>query len=183
MNANENEEKVTQEQMPEIKDNTSESLSSQGATTSKESTSVEIALKKKLKKQKLAIIGIVSIVLVAVIVVLIIKFVPSKFDKVKDTCFDMVGRATAGKDYLILDTDPYEDLDELNRILLLPTHQANTLEAIQYANIELGFTDTLYTAMMETTSLMGLQTEENDKYKVSWTYHPDHGLEVTYKKK
>ena len=37
--------------------------------------------------------------------------------------------------------------------------------------------------MMNTSALMGRQVEENDKYKVSWTYHPDDGLTVTYTKK
>ena len=37
--------------------------------------------------------------------------------------------------------------------------------------------------MMKTTALMGRQSAETDKYKVSWTYHPDNGLEVTYEKK
>lgn len=35
---------------------------------------------------------------------------------------------------------------------------------------------------METNALMGRQREENDKYRVSWTYHPNRGLEVTYEK-
>ena len=29
----------------------------------------------------------------------------------------------------------------------------------------------------------GRQSSENEKYKVSWTYHPDDGLKVTYEKK
>ena len=37
--------------------------------------------------------------------------------------------------------------------------------------------------MLKTNALMGRQTEENDKYKVAWSYHPDDGLEVTYSKK
>ena len=37
--------------------------------------------------------------------------------------------------------------------------------------------------MMKTTALMGRQEEETKKYRVSWTYHPDRGLEVTYEEK
>ena len=66
---------------------------------------------------------------------------------------------------------------------MLPSHQESALEAIKYANEELGFGDSVYSDMMNTTALMGRQTEENDKYKVSWTYHPDDGLTVTYTKK
>ena len=37
--------------------------------------------------------------------------------------------------------------------------------------------------MDETTSIQGVQTDENDKYTVRWTYHPDKGLSVTYEVK
>lgn len=74
-------------------------------------------------------------------------------------------------------------MDAISVAYLLPRAQENALEAIKYANKQLGFNGFLYSKMMETTALMGRQSEENDKYKVSWTYHPDEGLEVTYEKK
>ena len=61
--------------------------------------------------------------------------------------------------------------------------QENALEAIRYANDELGFNGSVYSKMMQTNALMGRQTEETAKYRVSWTYHPSDGLEVTYEKK
>ena len=67
--------------------------------------------------------------------------------------------------------------------LLAPMTQKNVQEAIQYVNKELGFGKELYTQMMETTPQMGSQSVENNKYRVSWTYHPDNGLEVKYEKK
>ena len=88
-------------------------------------------------------------------------------------------------DYFTIDTypDTYENIDDNMKALLLPDIQKNALEAIRYANEELGFNDSVYSKMMKTTALMGRQNEETDKYKVSWTYHPDNGLEVTYEKK
>lgn len=74
-------------------------------------------------------------------------------------------------------------MDELTQSLLLPDAQEGALEAIRYANEELGFNGSVYSQMMNTTALMGRQSAENDKYRVSWTYHPDDGLEVTYEKK
>ena len=61
--------------------------------------------------------------------------------------------------------------------------QDRVMEAIQFANKELGFNGSLYSRMLETTSIMGRQSEENSDYKVSWTFHPDRGLTVTYEKK
>lgn len=66
---------------------------------------------------------------------------------------------------------------------LLEEAQEKTLKAIKHANSELGFNNYLYTQVLNTTALMGRQSTETDKYRVSWTYHPDEGLEVTYEKK
>lgn len=79
--------------------------------------------------------------------------------------------------------DEYENMDSAMVALLAPSAQENALEAIQYANDALGFNGSVYSQMMKTTALMGRQSAETDKYKVSWTYHPDNGLEVTYEKK
>ena len=66
--------------------------------------------------------------------------------------------------------------------LLASRTQEKALEAIKYVNKELGFNGSLYNRMLETNAIMGRQSEENDKYRVTWTYHPDEGLEVTYEK-
>ncbi len=140
----------------------------------------ENAPKKKLSKEKLIIIGAAAVVLAIVLAIILI---PSKFKRVENKCFKIVGMMQTGKNYFSLDTDPYENMDKTLRALLLPDMQDKVLEAIRYANNELGFPGSVYSDMMRTTALMGRQTEENNKYKVSWTYHPDRGLEVTYTKK
>lgn len=140
------------------------------------------SLKKKLSKKKLIIIGAIAVV---VIVIAAIILIPSKFERVKHECVQIAGMVTSGKGYFTLDTDPddWENMDPVLKALLISDVQQNTLDAIRYANEELGFNGSVYNKMMETTALMGRQTEENSKYKVSWTYHPDDGLEVTYEKK
>lgn len=88
--------------------------------------------------------------------------------------------------YLKIDTNPYDQsVDELTYVELSTFDQVQTdsLNGIKFVNERLGFTDALYSKMMGTTALMGVQTEENDKYCVSWTYHPDNGLEVMYERK
>ncbi len=51
---------------------------------------------------------------------------------------------------------------------------------VQIINSELGFSSTVYDEMMETSWNDGTQYRYADGYSVSWTYHPDQGLEVTY---
>ena len=128
-----------------------------------------------------------AIILGAVLLVVIIAAIiltPSKFERVENKCIQIAGQAGNGKNYFTLDTypDSYEYMDETVRNLLLPGVQERTLEAIKYANDELGFPG-VYDLMLKTTALMGRQSEENSKYKVSWSYHPDSGLEVMYQKK
>lgn len=138
--------------------------------------------KPKISKKKIVMIAAAA---VAVIAIALVVFLPSKFEKVQNECVQIAGRVSGSGDYFMLDTypDEYENMDETLVALLLPNTQKNALEAIKYANEELGFNDSVYSQMMNTTALMGRQSAENDKYKVSWTYHPDDGLEVTYEKK
>lgn len=76
--------------------------------------------------------------------------------------------------YMRLDTNPYDEDDHID---------LEAWEAIQEVNSKLGFTDALSEKMGETRAMDGRQTDENSKCKVSWSYHPDSGLEVLYEKK
>ena len=76
--------------------------------------------------------------------------------------------------YMKIDTNPLDLKDKT---------EYNATFAIESINKELGFSESLYEKMKDTTALDGRQTEENRKIKVSWTYHPDKGLEVMYENK
>ncbi|MCH5266616.1 MAG: hypothetical protein J1F02_12000 [Lachnospiraceae bacterium] len=47
----------------------------------------------------------------------------------------------------------------------------------------LGLPSSLFDEMCATNALMGRQTETYDYYEVSWSYHPDNGLDVIFKYK
>lgn len=83
---------------------------------------------------------------------------------------------TLGSDgsYLSADTNVY-DLDDYSN--------TSILYEIKDMNKSLGLPDSLWNDMLNTTWSMGKQQEtyENIGIKVSWTYHPDKGMEVTYK--
>ena len=55
--------------------------------------------------------------------------------------------------------------------------------AIEDINSKLGFSSALFSKMGETSAMDGRQSDSNDKYSVSWKYHPDNGMEVTYEVK
>ena len=79
---------------------------------------------------------------------------------------------------MMLDTNP-NNLDKKYLVLYYDVYQEAS-KMIQNVNKELGFSDSVYQKMNHTTALQGRQTEENELYSVSWTYHPNNGLEVFY---
>lgn len=85
--------------------------------------------------------------------------------------------ASVGSDgsYLSIDTNPY-NLDGKGIAYM------ESYYAIKNVNEELCLPESLLEEMISTTSLMGRQTEEYEDVTVSWSYHPDNGLEITYKK-
>lgn len=55
-------------------------------------------------------------------------------------------------------------------------------EAIKATNEKLGLPDSVLEKMESTSGLDGTQTAEHKGIIVSWSYHPDYGLEVMYEK-
>ncbi len=164
--------------------NNEDNTTTENCTESGTENYTETKPKKKFQLTKKNII-IIGVALVAAITIAFAVFHKSEFEKTKDGVLEIAGMVEGKGDYFTIDTypDAYENMDATLRSILLPEAQQNALEAIKFANEKLGFNGSLYSKMMETTALMGRQTDENDKYEVSWTYHPDDGLEVTYEKK
>ena len=76
--------------------------------------------------------------------------------------------------YIKIDTNPY-DIDDFF------VEEADQL--VKDVNSVLGFSSSLYEKMGATTALDGRQSDENDYFVVSWTFHPDNGLNILYEKK
>ncbi len=171
-----------QSKIAQVEENHIEDVNNPTETATESTAEIGDIPKKMFSKKKIGIIGAVVAIIAIVIAVTLL---PSKFDRVENECVHIAGSVATGNNYFKLETipDTWDNMDPTIRALMLPSHQESALEAIKYANEELGFGDSVYSDMMNTTALMGRQTEENDKYKVSWTYHPDDGLTVTYTKK
>lgn len=78
----------------------------------------------------------------------------------------------------------FDDMDydekEVMRYLLDVSYTDEVTEAVRAINEEIGIPESVLNQMYETTSLDGMQTYEKGNITISWTYHPDNGLEVTY---
>ena len=100
------------------------------------------------------------------------------FQKIYDEyCNSIWATLGSDKSYLSVDSNPYDYDDGDYRY----TFTVN--DAIKKINKALGLPDSLYEDMGQTSWSMGKQNEtfESVGVTVSWTYHPDKGLEVTYK--
>lgn len=134
------------------------------------------------KKKTPLIIGIIAgVVVLAVVLIVVLGGGGKDFN---DMYGDLAGErwCTIASDgsYMKIDSNPSnKDSDDLTwsdyESFVIPAN-----DAIERINGELGFSAALMEKMNTTTWSQGKQTDSNDKYTVTWTYHPDKGLEVMY---
>ena len=74
--------------------------------------------------------------------------------------------------YLEIDTDP----DDTG----YSTCESDAISAILCVNAELGIPDSVAKKMSNTRAIDGMQSEVVGDIEVTWSYHPDNGLEVVY---
>ena len=132
----------------------------------------------KNKKTPLMIgITAAAVAIVVIMVVVISGGDPEvDFQKLYDEyCQFMWADVGSDGSYLRIDTNPYDQEDDG---LAYPS----AYTAIKEVNKALDLPDSLINEMGETTGSDGKQSETFDNIIVTWKYHPDKGLEVTYKK-
>ena len=131
---------------------------------------------KKLPKNILVLGGIVLLIIIILIVLICnigggvnLKKIYNKY------CNSIWSEVASDGSYLYIDTNPYDDEDD-------GVAYYEAYIAIKNVNKELGLPDSVLNDMERTTSADVKQTAVFDNINVSWRYHPDKGLEVTYKK-
>lgn len=131
------------------------------------------------KKNKSAIYGIIGTVVVIVIIAVFVSIGSKPKITLKEVYNEIGGdnyycKLASDGSYMRIDTNPL-DLDD--------SFSSTAWKMVKAANKALEFTDSLEAKMNETRSIDGRRTESNDIATVSWTYHPDKGLEVLYELK
>ena len=138
----------------------------------------------KPKKKKGKVIAIVAIVSVVVVIISLLSCCligsifggglggPRDFqDRYGDLDDESWVTIASDGSWMKIDTNPY-DLDDY-----LVSGSADKIKEI---NLELGFSSSVYDKMLETRAIDGTQYASCADYSVSWTYHPDEGLEAYY---
>ncbi len=83
--------------------------------------------------------------------------------------------------WMKLDTNPTNaDSDDIWKYYDAAIGVSELMEEIHK---DLGFKSSLTEKMNSTTALQGRQSESNEDYEVTWSYHPDKGLEIMYETK
>ena len=100
--------------------------------------------------------------------------------KVYETLYD-VSYISAGDDnsYIAFDSNPFNLDSDVPAAMIDAIAAPSFLKTL---NENLGLPDWLYEEMVGTRALDGMQKEVFDHLTVSWTYHPDQGLEAIYRK-
>ena len=132
----------------------------------------------KKKSKAPLIIGIIAGVFALIIIIAIIagSSGPDLKAVYNSECSSVWATVGSDGDYLRIDTNPY-DLDD-NGVAYIEAY-----DAIEVVNEKLGLPDSLFTEMGETRGMDGVQqrTFSDQGLTVTWKYHPDTGLEVTYR--
>ena len=139
----------------------------------------------KTDKKLWAICGGILVVIIAVVAISVHSYKTSfgyYVDKMLDEYSFADNSRTSDGRSLEIDTNP-QDKDPDYWTSFDSKKSSDSLKGIKWMNEQLGFSSSVYDDMMETNSLMGVQSASNDKYTVTWSYHPNKGLEVKYTKK
>jgi len=95
--------------------------------------------------------------------------------------YDCIRISSDGRS-MTIDTNP-KNYDQRNQILKYSAiHIVYSSRFVWDVNEFLGLPDSLKSLMEGTSAMMGRQSREYGKIRVSWTYHPDKGLSVIYER-
>ena len=87
---------------------------------------------------------------------------------------ELFARISKDGSYLFIDTNP------LNSDNFFSQESKEAMDAIYQVNEALDLPETVQEEMWQTTAADGLQSYSMEGLDVTWTYHPNHGLEVNY---
>lgn len=133
----------------------------------------------KIRSRNKSVIIAVSTLVVLILTVIYVLFIRIDFNSVKMALtknYDISEWVTVAGDgsYLKLDTNPDDGFDY---------YEFTPYELIYNIHDILRVPDSVVERMNSTRAIDGIQTAETLKLRISWSYHPDNGLEIIYEKK
>lgn len=137
---------------------------------------VDIQKTNEKKKKNPLIIGIAAAVVVVIIAIVVLGGGAKKdFNRMYgDIANESWCTIASDGTWMEIDTNPY-DIDDY--------FSSTAWNKIGTVLSDLGFSSSVSVEMGQTTALMGRQSASTDDYEVSWSYHPDKGMEAVFKVK
>lgn len=131
-------------------------------------------VQKKSKKKIGIIAGAVSAIIIIIVIIVAISSAGAKNfnDMYSDIADESWCEIASDGTWMKLDTNPYNLDDYMN---------STAWYKIKSVLSDLGFPSSVSEEMNETRAMDGRQSASTDKYEVTWTYHPDNGLEAMFK--
>lgn len=136
------------------------------------------------KKKNTALIAVVMVLVIGITSFVVIRKNDSQGNLFKNLIIEMLelypyadNRRATDDSEMIMDWNPNGGGTMRQQIL------DDTIEGIKFMNRKLGFSNSLFGRMADTTAAMGIQSEENDDFIVTWSFNSYTGLEVIYSKK
>lgn len=121
-------------------------------------------------------IGIIAGIIVTVVLVIIIISSGGSSKNFNDMYAHIANESwcdiASDGTWMKIDTNPYDTEDGFN---ILAWYKIKSVLS------DLGFSSAISEEMNETRALDGRQSASTDNYEVTWSYHPDNGLEVLFK--
>lgn len=129
--------------------------------------------KKKEKDKKIPLIIGAAVLVVVLAVVIFGKGGSKDFnDMYEDIADEYWCTIASDGTWMQIDTNPY-DIDD--------SFDSDAWDAIKTVLDDLHFSSYVSEEMNQTTALMGKQSASADGYEVTWSYHPDRGMEAMFR--
>lgn len=121
------------------------------------------------------ILAVIFIILLTVFIILKINSTGIDFQQIyNENCSSKFAKVASDGSYLHIDTNPEDKERDMNY---------EAYNAVKKVNQALGLPESVLHRMDSTRAMDGIQTYTADGLEITWTYHPDKGLEVDYTKK
>lgn len=134
------------------------------------------------KKKKVLFISILITIILSLFAFIVFNRFPRiRFDDLITEMLELYpyadNRCAADDSHMIMEWNPNGGGTMRQQIL------EDTIGGIKFINRKLGFTNSLFGRMADSTAAMGKQSDENDSFIVTWSFNSSTGLEVVYSKK
>ncbi len=134
----------------------------------------------KRKTRRYVVMVCAAVVLLAVCTILAVRYTDNK--NIFENAYEKAGGDEVCKKWVTVMRDGSGIKIDTNPRNIEEFYDDDALKAVRRINNALGMPDSVIEKMLSTRALDGRQSQTYNGITVSWTYHPDAGLEIVYER-